>query len=179
VVAESLGVAPSHVVVDRSCARCGAQHGKPRIHDASLHVSVAHSGDLTAVASTRAGPVGIDIETMTEDINATYRDVGLEVCAGQEHPHITSPGAFLTYWTRKEAVLKGTGDGLRIAPDRVVLTPPDHPPRLVSFPRPVPACYIRDLDLGGTYKGAVAVLSPDAGEIIVRDAAGLLRSVGR
>ncbi|MEF2976677.1 4'-phosphopantetheinyl transferase family protein [Subtercola sp. YIM 133946] len=57
-----LDTAPSDVVVDRRCPRCGASHGRPTLPGTGLYVSVSHSADLVVVALTAAGPVGIDVE---------------------------------------------------------------------------------------------------------------------
>jgi 4'-phosphopantetheinyl transferase len=69
--------------------------------------------------------------------------------------------ACLAYWTRKEAVLKATGEGLNKPMTDFTLSSPDEPPALVSWHppdpgRPVPA--LADVPLGEDYHGAVAVL---------------------
>ena len=45
--------------------------------------------------------------------------------------------AFLVAWTRKEAVTKATGDGLRAAFSEVVVAADAGPPRLASWPYPL------------------------------------------
>src|SRR5262249_58362811 len=48
------------------CPFCGSiEHGQPYV-DGPVHVSVAHSSGLTAVAVSEAGPVGIDLEPDAE-----------------------------------------------------------------------------------------------------------------
>jgi 4'-phosphopantetheinyl transferase len=75
---------------------------------------------------------------------------------------------FFTYWTRKEALVKATGDGVTVPLSEVVVTPPGTPPRLLGYPRQGEfAAQLRDLspDLG--YVGALAVLSP--GPVVVHE----------
>ena len=48
---------------DRTCGQCGEPHGKPVIEGGGVEHSVAHSGDLVAVAVARA-PVGVDVEQL-------------------------------------------------------------------------------------------------------------------
>lgn len=62
VVADETGRAPGEVEVDRTCDRCGAQHGRPRAPGSGLELSVSHAGDWVLVASSRAGRVGVDLE---------------------------------------------------------------------------------------------------------------------
>lgn len=49
------------VAVDRTCERCGAQHGRPVVAGGP-HVSVAHAGVLVVVATCADAPVGVDVE---------------------------------------------------------------------------------------------------------------------
>jgi 4'-phosphopantetheinyl transferase len=67
-VGEWLRVPPTAVMVDRSCAECGAQHGRPQIMGPGVdppQVSVSHSGTLivVAVATTQ---VGVDVQRVAE-----------------------------------------------------------------------------------------------------------------
>ena len=41
---------------------------------------------------------------------------------------------FFTYWTRKEALVKATGDGVAVPLSEVVVTPPGTPPALLGYP---------------------------------------------
>ena len=68
--------------------------------------------------------------------------------------------AFLVAWTRKEAVTKATGDGLRAAFSDVVVAADAGPPRLVSwpYPRPPQSVSLLDLDVDTGYVAALAVI---------------------
>lgn len=56
-----LGMPPDKVRVTRTCTDCGAPHGRPVIAGGP-HVSVSHSGERIAVAISRYGPLGVDVE---------------------------------------------------------------------------------------------------------------------
>ncbi|GAB3810686.1 4'-phosphopantetheinyl transferase family protein [Micromonospora zhanjiangensis] len=59
VVADALRVTPADVRFDRSCARCGAAHGKPQVvpTHGPAYVSLTHSGRWVGVALCATGPV--------------------------------------------------------------------------------------------------------------------------
>lgn len=151
-VAGTTGRRPSEVRIERPCDQCGEPHGRPRVAD--LEVSVSHSAELVAVAVTTAGPTGIDVEAETD---LDYEPLLTTVCAPQEKQFVRSTADFLAYWTRKEAVLKATGQGLRTPMTDLAVTPPDEPPALLS-PMGIP-CQMADLELPDGYAGAVAVLT--------------------
>ena len=154
VLARYTGLRPADVRFDRTCGQCGEPHGKPVIergHEAvAVEHSVAHSGDLVAVAVART-PVGVDVEQLDGrphplggdgDPEALARLVlsAAEQAALAAVPPAGRARAFLVAWTRKEAVTKATGDGLRAAFSDVVVAADAGPPRLVSWPyRTVPA----------------------------------------
>ena len=54
VTAACTGQRPAEVSFDRTCRQCGQPHGKPVVGRAGLEFSVAHSGDLVAVAVATA-----------------------------------------------------------------------------------------------------------------------------
>ncbi len=89
-------VAASYGEVGRLCPHCGStEHGRPRVLGRpDVFVSVSYAGPL-AVLATAAVPVGVDVEA--------------------DGP---APEGFadLAAWTRAEAALKLTGEGLRRDP---------------------------------------------------------------
>ena len=93
---------PAALVLDRTC-RCGAQHGKPTL-DGGPEFSLTHAGDLVGVAVSGGGAVGLDVEQVRPmaDLAAMAEHVGAPA----------EPEAFFRAWTRKEALLKATGEGL-------------------------------------------------------------------
>ena len=169
-LARYTGQRPADVRFDRTCGQCGEPHGKPVLEGAGVEHSVAHSGDLIAVAVARA-PVGVDVEQLDGrphplggdgDPQALARLV-LSPAEQAALAAVPPPGrarAFLIAWTRKEAVTKATGDGLRAAFSDVVVAAGGGPPRLVSWPyeRPPQSVSLLDLEAAAGYVAALAVL---------------------
>ncbi len=121
VAARHAGVAPERVVIERTCARCGAQHGPPTLVGFELAVSVSHSGDLVAVAASTAGPVGVDVEQVRP---IDYEPLLADVCTPEERGAIDGLEAFYGVWTRKESVLKARGVGLTVPMTRAATAAP-------------------------------------------------------
>jgi 4'-phosphopantetheinyl transferase len=160
---------PEQVSFDRTCPRCGEPHGKPTIRDIDLEHSVAHSGDVVAVAVAGA-PVGVDVERLEGrarrpgggDPEALARMVlsDTERAALAAVPPSGRDRAFLVAWTRKEAVTKARGEGLRVPFGDVVVAGAEGAPRLLAWPYPQApqGVSLHDLDAGRGYVGALAVI---------------------
>jgi len=59
---------PEPIEIDRTCAECGAQHGRPVAADGhGPHLSVAHSGLVIAVATCTDAAVGVDVERLPDE----------------------------------------------------------------------------------------------------------------
>jgi len=153
-VAAELRMSPAAVVIDRWCPSCERPHGKPRLSGCDLHVSVTHSGGRVAVALTRAGDVGVDLE---EIVPRPLGELTRHVLADGEVAR--EPGDFYTYWCRKESAVKATGDGLRVPLAEVVVGPADEPARLLSYRGSAVAAAMTDLEVGPGFAGAVTVLT--------------------
>ena len=118
-----------------------------------------------AVAVSNAGPAGLDVQQVADD---AVHELTPLVLAGSEARHVVVARDFFTYWTRKEALVKATGDGVTVPLWEVVVTPPGTPPRLLGYPRPGGlAAQLRDLSPDPGYVGALAVLSPRP--VVVRE----------
>jgi 4'-phosphopantetheinyl transferase len=165
-----LGTPAGGLTVDRTCDDCGRPHGRPRLPGTGLAASISHSGDRVAVALSDTAAVGVDVEQV--------RPVGIEQLAGHvlgEQEAAATLAEFFCYWTRKEAVVKATGDGLRMALPKVVVTRPEQPPALLRYgDRADLVASLADLDAGDGYAAAVAVLAGAPLRVDVRDAAALL-----
>jgi 4'-phosphopantetheinyl transferase len=104
------GTTAAALTFDRTCA-CGEQHGKP-VLPGGPGFSLSHAGDLVGVAVRPDGAVGLDVEQVRSLT---------DIAAMAEHVHspaeLARDGApdqetFFRAWTRKEALLKATGEGL-------------------------------------------------------------------
>jgi 4'-phosphopantetheinyl transferase len=169
-LARYIGRRPADVRFDRTCGQCGEPHGKPVLSGGGVHHSVAHSGDVVAVAVART-QVGVDVEQLDGrrrplggdgDLDGLARIVlsAAEQAALAGVPSAGRARAFLVAWTRKEAVTKATGDGLRAAFSDVVVAAEAGPPRLVSWPYPESPrdVSLLDLDVADGYVAALAVI---------------------
>ncbi len=111
-------------------------NGKPSLSDHTLHFNASHSEDRALYAFSQSHSLGVDIEFVRElpDFgtiaakffspveNAQYR--------AEESAHKTA--AFFRCWTRKEAFIKATGDGLSYPLDQFDVSL-GHPARLLAI----------------------------------------------
>lgn len=125
----------------RLCFQYNSQ-GKPTLKsppgDGPLHFNVAHSKALILIAVTRACPVGVDVEWIHPINDVT--DISPAFCSRNEIAKLLATpvsqrmNAFFNLWTRKEAYLKATGDGLSGAPGEVELSfLPEETPRVLAI----------------------------------------------
>jgi len=122
---------------------CG-KNGKPYLADPlsfssnnRLEFSVSHSYGLALIAFTFCGQVGVDIEKIRADIDhekLSRRFFSLqEFKALQQFDEKIRMSAFFAAWTRKEAILKATGEGLAAKLKEFdVSTDPVLPPQLLA-----------------------------------------------
>ncbi len=118
--------------------------GKPILgtgDDVPLRFNVSHSGPLALIALARGREVGVDLEAerplsdMTSLAESTFSPV--EVAAWRALAPADRPAAFFQAWTRKEAFLKATGEGLLRALDSFdVALGPGEPARLLRVEGP-------------------------------------------
>jgi 4'-phosphopantetheinyl transferase len=125
-LAERLGAAPRALVFDTWCARCASPHGKPRLVDppADLDFSLSRAGPILLLALS-SEPVGVDVERRDRsgDLDVTRIAFADDEQAELEAlPPAARAHAFLTAWTRKEALLKALGHGLSVDPKSVSVT---------------------------------------------------------
>ena len=137
VLGAHLQIAPERVVIDRTCPDCARPHGWPRLpHAPDITISVSHSGSCVAVAFALGPRIGLDVESLHRTVRPGLADVVLsepERAALDRTTPGSLPSAFLRYWVRKEAVLKATGDGLRVPPADVTVSAPDQAPTLLAW----------------------------------------------
>lgn len=186
VLATHLHLPPAAIRIgaDR-CHRCGKPHGKPRvIDDAGIEVSITHSGEVVGIATASSVPIGIDVEDLRR-IDHGY--LASAVLSKAEHTALSRLAvderhrALLGYCTRKEALLKATGDGLTLPIRRLTLTNPTQPARLIAWgdrPELVGEMRLYDLCPRAGYVASLAVLGAD---LTVRELCGeqLLRAAAK
>ncbi|GAA2708834.1 MULTISPECIES: 4'-phosphopantetheinyl transferase superfamily protein [Streptomyces] len=145
-LAEQVGAGLDAVRLPVRCPDCGGPHGKPRPDGAAVgwELSVSHSGDRVLVALAHGRPLGLDVEELTapgdadeeEPVEASLTLTPAERDALRTLPAAARQHGFLTYWTRKEAVLKATGDGLAVPMTDFTVSSPAEPPALLAWHGP-------------------------------------------
>ncbi|MGQ0572620.1 MAG: 4'-phosphopantetheinyl transferase family protein [Pseudonocardia sp.] len=174
---ELLDVDGAGIEIDRTC-RCGEQHGKPVVRGGGPGFSLTHSGDLVGVAIRHDGPVGLDAEGVRAlaDLPAMARHTRSPAEAVRGDP--VTPATFFISWTRKEALLKATGDGLSVPMSAITLDGPG----LVAWTGPrATAEPMWLLDLHPAPGHAAALAGPGAAAPEVAELRGdeLLRAAAR
>lgn len=113
VLARSIDVDPAAIRYDHG------PHGKPRLAPGlrRLEFNLSHSQELALLAVTRDRPVGVDVECLrvisggVQDLSdAPFSDT--ERKALRALPPAERRTGFFRCWTRKEALIKATGEGL-------------------------------------------------------------------
>ena len=115
--------------------------GKPELgpSQGGVHFNLAHFEDTLLLAVSRLGPLGVDLERVRdlpdlEGLVGRFFSVR-EATAFARLPAPEKPQAFFNLWTRKEAWLKATGDGIAQGLDKVEVTfLPKEPARLLALP---------------------------------------------
>jgi 4'-phosphopantetheinyl transferase len=179
------GMPAADVEVVRACPDCGEPHGKTRSTLPGWECSVSHSGDRVAVAVSRAGALGVDVERVgqSRDLDGLAGRVlhRREAAALRSLPEQRRPAAFTAYWTRKEAVVKATGDGLRAELAQLEVSPPGSQPRVLAAafrPELAYGCALHELTPGPGYAGTLALLSAQPVTVLEFGASGVLSAVG-
>ncbi len=112
------------------------RHGKPFLADApDITFNLSHSGNRALLAVARGVAIGVDLEAIRPGIEIDA--LGKRFFSSVEQTELFSLPAgqrvrgFFSAWTRKEAYLKGRGDGIAFGLDHfdVTLTP-DEPAAL-------------------------------------------------
>ena len=132
-LARHLGIAPAAIVF------AYLKHGKPFVAGSGtqIHFNVSHSRERALYAVSASFRLGVDIEWLNRDVdwNGVSRRFFThnESNALQQLPDASRKRAFFACWTRKEAIIKATGDGLSLRLDQFEVTvEPDAEPRLLA-----------------------------------------------
>ena len=130
-------------------------------------------------------PVGVDVERLDSGAD-------LEALADQALSPVEARRArgasgrldsvdFFRCWSRKESVLKATGDGLRVPMHHLHLSAPDEPPVVHSWEgRPQMPARIRIVDLnpGAGYVASLAAVDAPRLDVVELDGTDLLHTWG-
>lgn len=147
-----LGRPPTDVPVYRD------ERGCPRVTGDGIHTSLSHADGLIAVAISKWGPVGVDIEpaarafAMPEIARRVYHYSEATALYVASEP--VRRTALLAMWVRKEAILKAAGVGLAVPMESFAA--PEHP----------------GLRLPGLFAELIQVRMLDAGDRCVAAVAG-------
>ena len=145
-------------------------HGKPALDGthAALSFNLSHSGDVAVIAAGWDRAIGVDVELRRPlpDLAA----LAARSFAPRERavldalPEGERAAAFFRCWTRKEAFIKATGQGLAQALDAFVVSlGPAEPARFLDIegePDALSRWTLRDLQPPVGYAGALVVERP-------------------
>ena len=146
-----------------------SMNGKPQLeaglNPRSLQFNVSHSSDLATIAIGSEHRVGIDIEKIRGDVDTlslSKRFFSLrERAALQALPEHLRVSAFFACWTRKEAFLKATGEGLSFPLENFsVSVQPDSNPKLEEVNEDTKVgeqWFLADLHISDGYRAALAI----------------------
>jgi 4'-phosphopantetheinyl transferase len=146
--------------------------GKPQIaaeqNQQALQFNVSHSANMALIAVGTEHRIGVDIEKIRGDVDAmslAERFFSLRERAGlQALPDHLRVTGFFACWTRKEAFLKATGDGLSFPlADFSVTTHPDLHPELEDISGNTETgkrWFLADLTVAEGYRATVALEHP-------------------
>ncbi|WP_144488237.1 4'-phosphopantetheinyl transferase Sfp [Bacillus sp. ABP14] len=181
VLGKILSMSPVQVPIDRMCPVCKLQHGRPQLPEGMPQLSVSHSGEWIVVAFTKSAPVGVDVEQISPNVDVMKMAEGvltdIEIAQIMKLRDEQKIEGFLTYWTRKEAVLKATGEGLMIPPMDITVSAPNDPPNLLVFKdreELVEHTMMEDIRPSIDCLASIAIFSKEVTKITQLDAVALL-----
>lgn len=143
--------------------------GKPALagiyRDAGVSFNLSHAADAALYAVTRERAIGIDIEQIRPGFAGDGIAERFFSAAERRSMASLPPGAkdaaFFACWTRKEAYIKATGQGLSLPLDQFTVSlTPHEPARLSSVdwdPAQINRWSLYDLPCGAEHMAALAV----------------------
>jgi 4'-phosphopantetheinyl transferase len=147
-LAAQLAVPPNAVILTTEPG------GRPFLADhPGFDFNLSHTGDWIALATSRNGRIGLDIEIIDPAFPAL--EIATEFFLPQEHAWVASGpiDRFFQLWTAKEALMKATGRGMSLAPDKILVSLNGDQPAMVT-----------NLETGDTHD---VISSPGPGSTIV------------
>lgn len=169
VLASYLGMAPKDLRFTYG------RRGKPELvgEAAGLAFNLSRRGDRALVAVARGHRVGIDLEEIRADF--PFEGVAEATFSRREQARLARlktaearRRAFFLGWTRKEACVKATGDGLALPPAEVEVTfLPGEAPRLIGGRLDPGRWSLADVDGGPDHVAALAVEGPACRIVVI------------
>lgn len=144
-------------------------HGKPELASGELRFNVSHSQNFALLAFCLSHDIGVDIEAHRPDFdNQRIARIALRFFCEGEREELTTlesdekRSAFFRCWTRKEALLKATGEGISggLAKYQVSLLP-EEAPGVLAPPDEAEEWSLFDLQPYASFAGALAVREVD------------------
>ena len=162
VLGRCTGVAPS------ALRFATGSYGKPALITDGPHLefNMSDSGDIVLVAVALGVAVGVDAEARTSDMDdAELTSVAVTAFSPAERAALARARTpdrrrvFFDTWSRKEAYLKATGDGVTLGLDHFDVSADEHDARLIADRRELGAADrwgMGPLDLGDDFSSALA-----------------------
>lgn len=144
----------------RQVAFHSGHKGKPILKPAALHFNVSHSDELALIAFTRSQELGVDVEKLRPmkdlvQLAGRYFSVHEQEAFRALRADQQIEG-FFNCWTRKEAVVKATGEGISSPLDAFTVTLAPGEPARVLHPDRTWSLFHQQPAEG--YVGALAIL---------------------
>jgi len=141
------------------------EKGKPFLPKNPLQFNLSHAGEIALIALTKNHIIGIDVEVINPKVEveqvAQHFFAKGEINRLMSLPKTQRHEAFFNCWTRKEAFIKATGDGLSFPLDQfeVTLKPNEKAELLVTYfdENEYEKWSLFDLKIQEGYKAALAV----------------------
>lgn len=145
------------------------EQGKPALAEGDLEFNVSHAFGVALIGFARGREIGVDVELIRPltDVKAVARrsfsDAEFEVWTAVAEPQ--KMRAFFNCWTRKEAYIKATGQGLACPLGSFAVTlRPDEPAALLHINNSQAQAakwHLKSVEPAQNYVGAVLVTGSD------------------
>lgn len=143
------------------------ENDKPDVEDSDICFNLSHTSGTAALAITRTGRIGMDVERVRDNLNPqelARRFFSLQECEWLEQQP-DRLNAFFSCWTAKESYIKACGGGLSMGLDGFAVIPKSGNARLqleiCGGPEESKKWSIWQLELKAGLCSAVAVEAPD------------------
>jgi len=138
-------------------------HGKPVLTNGGIQFNVSHAHKLAVLVFAATASIGVDIEYVQREFD--HHLLAKRYCSPEEikamemTPEASRKRVFLEFWTRKEALLKATGEGISRTLNQLGVTNPmlSYQPKDSEFGVSESNWNFHALSLGAAYVGSLVV----------------------